>query len=128
VPTRRDFLAAVAAWPQKSQRKQRPPDLEVIKISTERQEGRISYDGVVKVTGERPLVGLVLHFEFFESRGVLLSQQKIQIEDATLAPGDERSFQVQGRDVPRAVSFKISASETNGRDLNVARVGPYPLD
>ena len=127
--TRRSFLAALdlAALPaQKKQ--QRKPDIEIVRIVSTRQEGRISYDGTLKVTGEKPVAGIVLQFEFFESRRVLLSMQKIQVEDATLMPGEERRFQVQGNDVPRAVSFRLSATDASGRDLNLAGVGPYPLD
>ena len=59
---------------------------------------------------------------------MLLSMQKIQVGDATLKPGEDRRFQVQGNDVPRAVSFRLSATDCSGRDLNLAGVGPYPLD
>ena len=100
----------------------------MVRLSTTRQEGRITYEGTVKITGERPVQGLTLQFEFFESRGVLLSQQKIQIDEATLAPGEEKRFLVQGADVPRAVRFRVLASDANGRDLTVAGEGPYPLD
>jgi hypothetical protein len=118
--------ALLAAPPQK--KKPRPPDVEVVKISSLRQEGRIAYEGTLKVTGETPVAGLVLHLSFYESRGVLLSMQKIQLETAQLAPGQERQFDVQGKDVPRAVSFRVSATDGAGRDLNVAGAGPYPLD
>ena len=122
---RRTFLAALAALPQ---RKPRKTDVAIVKITSTRQEGRITYEGLVKVTGERPVTGLTLHFEFFESRGVLLSQQKIQIDGTTLGPGDEKDFLVQGNDVPRAVRYKVLACDASGRDLTVAGEGPYPLD
>jgi hypothetical protein len=122
---RRAFLAALAALPQ---RKSRKADIEVVRISSTRQEGRISYEGLVRATASRTLQGLVLQFEYFESRGVLLSQQKIQIAEGPIAPGDEKKFHVQGSDVPRAVRFKVLASEAGGRDLTVAGEGPYPLD
>ena len=125
---RRSFLTAVAALPQKKQRSARKTDIEVLRLTSSRQEGKITYEGSVKVTGEKPVQGLLLQFEFLESRGVLLSQQKIQIEDATLAPGEEKPFLVQGSDVPRAVRFRVSAYDSGGRDLSVAGVGPYPLD
>ncbi len=126
---RREFLAALAALPQqKPKRQPRPPDLQIARIASTRQEGRIAYEGDLKVTGERPLNGLILQFEFFESRRVLLSMQKIEVESGTLMPGEERHFNVQGADVPRAVSFRLSGSETNGRELSVAGGGPHPLD
>ena len=127
--TRRAFLlaaSAAAAWAQK--KPQKKPDLEILRIASVRQEGRIRYEGDLKITGERAITGLVLQLDFFESRKVLLSQQKIEIEEGTLNPGDERHFTVEGNDVPRAVSFKVSAADRTGRDLNVAGTGPYLLD
>lgn len=130
---RRICLAALAvggtcflSGAQKKQ--QRKPDIQVLKISSTRQEGKITYEGALKVTGEKSVAGLMLQFEFFESRGVLLSIQKIQVEDATLMPGEERNFHVQGNDVPRAVSFRVSATDAGNRDLSMAGGGPYPLD
>ncbi len=126
---RRTFLAALAAAPQRKPRKEpRKSDIEVVRLASTRQEGRITYEGTVKITGERPVTGLTLQFEFFESRRVLLSQQKIQIDPTTLAPGDEKQFSIQGSDVPRAVSFRVQACDATGRDLSVAGEGPYPLD
>lgn len=122
---RRTFLAALAAAPQ---RKPRKSDIQLVRLASTRQEGRITYEGTVKITGERPVTGLTLQFEFFESRRVLLSQQKIQIDQTTLAPGDEKQFSIQGSDVPRAVSFRVQACDAGGRDLTVAGEGPYPLD
>ncbi len=126
---RRTFLAALAAAPQRKSRKEpRKADIQLVRLASTRQEGRITYEGVVRITGERPVTGLTLQFEFFESRRVLLSQQKIQIDQTTLAPGDEKQFSLQGNDVPRAVSFRVQACDAGGRDLNVAGEGPYPLD
>ena len=126
--TRRVLLLvpAAAAWAQK--KPQKKPDIALLKIASVRQEGKIRYEGDVKVTGERPITGLVIQLDFFESRKVLLNQQKIEIEEGTLNPGEERHFSVEGNDVPRAVSFKVSFVDRSGRDLNVAGTGPYLLD
>lgn len=123
---RRTFLAALAALPQRKPKK--PPDVQVVHLSSTRQEGQITYQGTVKITGEKPVNGLTLQFEFLDTRGVLLSQQKIQIDEATLSPGGEKQFSVQGNDVPRAVKFRVQACDASGRDLNVSGEGPYPLD
>jgi hypothetical protein len=131
--TRRIFLAVPAAlacpaWPQKKKPEHKLPDLEILKISSQRQEGSITYEGDVKVSGEKPITGLVLRIEFFESRGDLLTMQKIVVDDETIPPGGEKHFLIQGKDVPRAVSFRIAAVDRGGRDLSVARPGPYLLD
>lgn len=131
--TRRFILAAtgVAAlsWPAVGAKKaRRAPDIHFVKVSSVRQEGKIQYEGDLKVTGEKPIAGLVIQLDFLESRGVLLSIQKIEIEDSTLHPGEEKHFSVQGNDVPRAVSFRISARDRSGRDLNTTGNGPFTLD
>lgn len=123
-------LAAAVVAPAAPQKKkpQRSPDIHILKVSSVRQEGRIAYEGSYKITGVRPVAGLVIHLEFLESRGILLSMQKIRLEDAALQPGEEREFEVQGKDVPRAVSFRVTATDAGGRDLYVTGAGPYPLD
>ena len=106
----------------------REPEVEIVRIHTTRQAGRIVYDGTYRIRGIRPVNGLVLHLSFFESRGGMVSQQKIELETSALSPGEERSFEVQGRDVPRAVRFTVAATDRGGRDLNLTGPGPYPLD
>jgi hypothetical protein len=128
---RRQFLQTALAAPavaQKAQRQPRPPDIHVVRISSVRQEGVITYEGAVKVTGERPITGLLLVFEFLATTKLLLSMQKIQMEPEIMRPGEEHSFHFQGRDVPRAVSFRLSAQDSAGRDLRLLGEGPYPLD
>jgi len=123
-------LAAALPSPGWSQQKKAPrrADIEILRIISQRQEGRIHYEGAWKLTGAKPVAGLVMRLDFYESRGVLLSVQSIRLEEATLRPGEEKEFQVQGKDVPRAVSFRISATDSGGRDLTLAGDGPYPLD
>ncbi len=131
--TRRTLLAAplllaCPAWPQKKKQPPKPSDLEILKVSSVRQEGSISYEADLKITGEKPIAGLVLRIDFFESRGDLLTMQKIAVDEETIPPGTEKHFSFQGKDVPRAVNFRIGAIDGRNRDLSVARPGPYLLD
>ena len=127
---RREFLwgALAAPAPQTNTRPPRATDVQVVRLSTVRQEGVIAYDGAVKITGEKAVSGLILVFEFFATTKALLSMQKIEVDEGTLRPGEERSFQFQGNDVPRAVSFRLSAKDNRGRDLSLSGEGPYTLD
>ena len=127
------MLAAVATLGARAllgaqKKQQRKPDLELVKIDSVRQEGGIVFEGDIKVTGEKAFVGLVMRFEFYDSGGELLTIQKIQIEEATILPAEKKHFQVQGRDVPRAVRYTVSASDLGGKELLLGRNGPYPLD
>jgi hypothetical protein len=127
---RREFLwiALAVPLPQNKKRPSRAADVQVVRLSTVRQEGVIAYDGTVKISGEKPVSGLVLIFEFFATTKALLSMQKIEVVEGILRPGEEHSFQFQGNDVPRAVSFRLSAKDDRGRDLTLSGEGPYILD
>jgi hypothetical protein len=131
--TRRLFWAALAAAalvrPARPEKKpHRKPDIEFSKVASSRQGGSFSCEGDLRVAGEKPVAGLVLLLQFFETGGALLTIQKIQVEEGTLQPGDQKHFSVQGNDVPRAVSFRLAATDRSGRDLSTAGVGPYQLD
>ncbi len=97
-------------------------------MSTVRQSGSIQYEGDLKVTAEHPINGVVLHLHFFESGGVLLTIQKLEIEGSVVQPGEEKHISVQGNDVPRAVNFRVEVADRAGRDLSVKGGGPFPLD
>ncbi len=130
--TRRLFLtvcwAALSEKAQPAQKSKREPDIAILKMSSLRQGGIIEYEGELKVTAAKPLNGLLMRVEFLDADGVLLSAQKIEIEEGTLSPGEERRISVQGHDVPRAVSFRISFTDRSKRDLTTGGAGPYPLD
>ena len=121
------LLVPSPALPQRK-KPPRPPDIEILKMSSSRQEGTIRYDGALKVTADHPLNGLVLQLHFLDTQGVLLSIQKLAIEEGTVQPGDEKQISVQGNDVPRAVSFRIEVADRTGRDLSAKGGGPFPLD
>ncbi len=115
-------------WTAPPQRKQqRKPDIEIVTIASLRQEGTVEYEGIWRVTGNRPVTGLVIRLEFLDSGGRMVSAQSMELEAGTLQPGEEREFHIQGRDVPRAVRFRISVTDRKGRDLTIAGAGPYAL-
>lgn len=121
-------LLAPSVIAQRKKKTPRPPDVEILKMSSVRQSGAIQYDGDLKVTADHPINGLILQLHFFESGGVLLSIQKLEIEEGAVQPGDEKHISVQGNDVPRAVNFRIELIDRAGRDLSVKGGGPFPLD
>lgn len=103
-------------------------DVAVLKMSTVHQGGIIEYEGDLKNVSERSLTGLTMRVEFLDVDGVLASAQKIAIEEGVLQPNEERHFSIQGHDVPRAVSFRVSFTSRGDHDLYTAGGGPYPLD
>lgn len=123
--------AAPLAWPAQKEKRRKgkgKADVAVLKMSSVHQNGVIEYEGDVKNVSEKPLTGLTMRVEFLDVDGVLASAQKIEIEEGALQPGEERHFSIQGRDVPRAVSFRVSFTSRGDHDLYTSGAGPYPLD
>jgi hypothetical protein len=135
---RRVFLVICAAtvcvrplWPQgkeKGRKRKDKAEVALLKISTVHQNGIIEYEGDLKNVSEKPLTGLVMHVEFLDVDGILTSAQKIEIEEEAIQPGEERHFSIQGHDVPRAVSFRVSFTSRGDHDLYTSGGGPHPLD
>jgi hypothetical protein len=106
---------------------QKASDLEVAQIDTTRFEGQAGFMGLIKITKPRPIKGLVMSLEFFDARGVLLTILKQDIEDGEVNAGDEIEFDLGGKDVPRAVSFRIVMYDSRKERLSVAGGGPHPF-
>ncbi len=103
-------------------------DLEVTDVESTRFEGeRAGFSGVVKVNRQKPIDGLLLTLEFLDAQGVLLSIQRQAIAEGALTAGDEVAFDLEGRDVPRAVSFRVVMFDSKKMLLSVDGAGPYPF-
>ena len=102
-------------------------DVEVADVESARFEGKAEFAGMVKVTRQKPIEGLLLTIEFLDAQGVLLTIQKQAIEDKQLNLGDEVPFDLEGRDVPRAVSIRIVMYDSKGMPLSVSGGGPHPF-
>lgn len=58
------LLAAGSLLAFAPQKAKKPADVEILETKVARDAGRISVDGRVKVTAEKPLRGLILIFDF----------------------------------------------------------------
>lgn len=112
------FVVAAAKKPK--------PGVEITAVQSTRQEGELGFEGTIRVLG-KPLEGLILHFEFLDSRGALLSIQKMQIEERVIEPGEEVSFTLGGNDVPRAVKYEIKVTDGKRMEVRTVNGGPHPL-
>jgi hypothetical protein len=106
---------------------QKASDVEVAQIESTRFEGEAGFTGLIKVTRPRPIKGLVMSLEFFDAQGVLLTILKQDIEQGDVNTGDEIEFDLGGKDVPRAVSFRIVMHDSRDERLSVAGGGPHPF-
>jgi len=128
----RFFLLAVAVLSlcasATGQRKKKPADVEVIETKARRVDDRITLDGRVRFTGERPAHGLVIVFDFLSAEQAIVTTQKTQVADDVVRAGREASYQTVLVDPVRAVSYQVRAVDAADRDLRVANPGPYPIE
>ena len=110
------------------QRKKKPADVEVIETKARRVDDRITLDGRVRFTGERPAHGLVIVFDFLSAEQAVVTTQKTQVADDVVRAGREASYQTVLVDPVRAVSYQVRACDSGERDLRVANPGPYPIE
>ena len=125
------LLAAVIlslCAPATGQRKKKPADVEVMETRARRDQGKITLDGRVRFTGERPARGLVIVFDFLSPEHEVVTTQKTQVADDVVRAGQEASYQTVLVDPVRAVSYQVRAFDTGERDLRVANPGPYPIE
>ena len=100
----------------------------MIETKARRVDDRITLDGRVRFTGERPAHGLVIVFDFLSAEHAVVTTQKTQVADDVVRAGQEASYQTVLVDPVRAVSYQVRAFDTGERDLRVANPGPYPIE
>src|SRR5437867_1056180 len=129
VKTLRVILAlALAAGVIAAEKKKKPPDLEVVEASAHRGETKISIDGRVRNSGEKPLKKLMLIFDFMAPGRRVITTQKGPLDEELLERGAEAAFHMELNDPPRSVEFQINAADGSGRELRVAKPGPFPIE
>lgn len=118
------LASLLSAAPKK--RKAPVAEVEVIRASAKRVENRIELDGKVKNRGEVPIQGLVLHFELL-STGMKPISVRNGPADTFIDAGNECAYLFQMKDEPRAVHFRILATDGRSGDLTVIAPGPYVI-
>lgn len=109
-------------------KKAKPPDLQIVQIQVKRDGAEASIDGRVRASGEKPLLKLLLAFEFRGPGKVVLTSKRAPIDEAeTLEPGEEASFNVATACPQKAVDYIVKAYVEGFREINVANPGPYPV-
>ena len=118
------FLLAAAA-PQKGKK---AADVEILETKAIREIGKITVDGKVRVTSEKPLHGLVIVFDFRSAEKEVVTSQKAEIDDETMDTGKEGVFHSEMADSARAVRYTVRAFDSHEKELRVANPGPYPIE
>jgi hypothetical protein len=117
------LFAAVAQQKQK-----KAPDVEVLETKARREDAKITLDGKVRVTGEKPLKGLVIVFDFRSPEKEVVTTQKTVIDEGTLQTGREDVYHVEMADAARAVRYTVRAFDFHDKELRVGNAGPFPIE
>src|SRR4051794_20790314 len=91
------------------QKGKKPADVQILETKAVRGSANISVDGKVRVTGEKPLRGLVIVFDFRSPEKEVVTTQKAIIDEDTLEAGREGVYHSEMADVARAVNYTIRA-------------------
>ena len=122
------LISLFAAVAQQKQKQKKPPDVEVLETKARREDARIALDGKVRVTGEKPLKGLVIVFDFRSPEKEVVTSQKTTIQDDTMETGREGVFHAEMVDAVRAVAYTVRAFDMHEKELRVANPGPYVVE
>jgi hypothetical protein len=121
-------LVLVSLGASAPQKPRKAPDLQVVETKARREEGKISVDGKVKVTGEKPLHGLVVVFDFRSPEKEVVTTQKTTVDDGALETGHECSYHVEMADAARAVTYTVRAFDIHEKELRVENTGPFSIE
>ena len=119
-------LALFAAAAQ--QKGKKPADVQILETKAVRDGTKIKVDGKVRVTGEKPLHGLVIVFDFRSPEKEVVTSQKAVIDEETMETGREGVFRSEMADSARAVRYTLRAFDMHEKELRVANPGPYPVE
>ena len=122
------LLAIVLLSVSAADKKKKPPDVTVAECAARRGNGKITFDGKVRATGEKPIKGLVLLIDFLSTDNVLLTTFNAEVEEDLMAVGSESSFHFDSDEPPRAIRYRFNATDRGGRDLRVANAGPFAIE
>ena len=122
------LLLAVMAVSAPAQKPKKAPDVQVVEVKSRRTEDKLALDGKVKITGDKPLKGLVLEFAFLSASGDVLTTQKTEVSDETLKKDDTPDFHAETNNPPGSIQYKIKAYDTADRELRIGNAGPFTIE
>jgi len=121
-------LVSLCALSANQRQKGKTPDVTVVEAKAHRVEEKVTVDGKVKVTAERPLHGLVLAFDFLDHDNAVLTTEKAQLSEDVLPPGEVPTFHAATLNPPGSIKFKVRAYDGSDRELRIAGAGPFIIE
>lgn len=122
------ILALVTAWCLAQPKPKKAADVRVLETIARREATTITVDGKVRVTGEKPLRGLVIVFDFRSPEREVITAQKTTVEEVTLEKGSEGTYHVEMADSARAVTYTMRAFDNHEKELSIENEGPFPIE
>lgn len=111
-----------------AQKGKKPADVEVVEAKARRIEDKVSVDGKVKITGEKPLHGLVLAFDFLDHGNTILTTEETEVSEDTLNNGETPSFHAETFNPPGSIKFKMRAFDAGDKELKISGAGPFIIE
>ena len=122
------LLIAIFSIVAPAQKQKKAPDVQVVETKGRRGEDKITLDGTVKITSDKPLKGLVLEFSFLSASGEVLTTQKSEVSGDELEKDDEQSFHVETLNPPGSIQYRIKALTAGDREIRIANAGPFTIE
>jgi hypothetical protein len=119
------LVSLAASAPQKTKK---ALDVQVVETKARREEGKIIVDGKVRVTGEKPLRGLVVVFDFRSPEKEVVTTQSTTVDEDTMVRGGEGSYHVEMADAARAVTYTVRAFDAHEKELSAENTGPFSIE
>jgi hypothetical protein len=122
-------LLCLALFSASAQQKaKKASDVQILETKAVRGITNITVDGRVRVSGDKPLHGLVIIFDFRSPEKEVVTSQKAVIDEDTMEAGKEGAFHSEMADSARAVRYTVRAFDFHDKELRVANPGPYPIE
>jgi hypothetical protein len=126
-------LVSVLAAPAQRRTPAKKREFNAPKVGIEdfvaQRDGRFFvFEGKVRNISDKPIPGITLYFEFFESDDKMISKKKFILSEAELEPGEDFEILAQTPGIARVITVRIDAYDNENRALGVAKPGPYYIE
>jgi hypothetical protein len=119
-------LAALALYAFPADKKKNAA-VEVLTVKALHDGTDVTVDGRVRATADKPIVDLLLGFEFLASGKQVITTRKVAIDEPSLENGDEAAFHASTTYPRNAIQILIRAYRGD-MELVVSNPGPFPIE
>jgi len=122
------LLATVAPAQDEPDKSVKPPNLTLLEFEAWREDGRILFDGLVRVNVvDKPMAGLQVWFKLLDASGKTIAQKNADVTQQLLEPEDEEAFYFQCADHARAVAILVEVRTKKRMYYTLENAGPHEI-